>query len=69
MFAAIKENVAKRKAALAANNAQFRARVAEINKKRDIELALIEVERQANKEKLSARLVENNAKLKEAWSK
>lgn len=69
MFAAYKKNVAKRKAARAANNERFHNRIAEINQKRDIELALIEVERKANRERLSDKLAENNQKLREAWAK
>lgn len=70
MFSAFsKEASAKRKANRAAANEKFRTRIAEINEKRDIELALIKIEQDANKENLRTKLKENNAKLKEAWSR
>lgn len=69
MFAAMKENAAKRKAARKVHTQEFKARIAEINEKRDIELALIQLEKQANREKLSAQLAENTRVLKAAWSK
>lgn len=69
MFAVYKRNAAKRKAARALATAQFHSRIAEINQKRDIELALIELEKQANNERLAERLAQNNAQLREAWSR
>jgi hypothetical protein len=70
MFSAFsKESRAKRKANRAAANLKFHTRIAEINQKRDIELALIELEKQANNERLAERLAQNNAQLREAWSR
>lgn len=67
MFAAYKKNAAKRKAARAAATQQFRERIAEVNEKRDIELALIRVEQEANNERFKERIRENNETLKAAW--
>lgn len=69
MFAAYKKNAAKRKAARKENNARFHARIAEINEKRDIELALIQVEKEANKERFKEKISTNNEILREAWSR
>lgn len=52
---------------LAAATAEYKARIAEINEKRDIELALIEVEKEANKENFKAKIDANNEMLKAAW--
>jgi hypothetical protein len=67
VFAAYKRNVAKRKAARAEATKKFHARIAEINKNRDIELALIDIERQANREHFIEKITQNNEMLKAAW--
>lgn len=69
MFAAYKRNAAKRKAARKAATVQFRQRIAEINQTRDIELALIEVERQANRQQFHDTIAKETEKLKAAWSR
>lgn len=67
MFAAYKANAAKRKAARAANNARFKARIAEINEKAELDALSIEAARLANRETFRSAIAENNEKLKEAW--
>jgi hypothetical protein len=69
VFAAYKRNVAKRRAARAEATAQFRQRIAEINQKRDIELALIEIEKEANTKEFRESMARNNAILREVWSR
>lgn len=50
-------------------NAKYKARIKEINEKRDVNLAVIEAQQIAAKAALQEKLAANNAKLKEAWSK
>lgn len=68
MFAAMKENAAKRKAARKANTERFRARMAEINEKAELDKLSLEAARLANLETFKAKMRDNNATFKKAWS-
>jgi cell shape-determining protein MreC len=52
---------------LAAANATYKARMAEIREKEELDALGREAARLANDENLKAKLAENNAKLKAAW--
>jgi hypothetical protein len=68
MFAAMKENAAKRKAARKQATINFKNRIAEINEQAELNALSIEAARLANLEKFRDRIAANNAQLKEAWN-
>lgn len=69
MFAALKRNAAKRRAARKAHNERFHTRMAAIREKEAADKAQIAKLRVMNKARFAVAIEANNRKLVEAWSK